>query len=339
MPLLLQAALMLGTAVVLGRLARLAKLPAVIGELFGGIILGPTWLDLFRTPSSGREILARIGLIAFLFVAGLEVDLQYVRRHGAAVVATSIGGIVLPFISALIVVRVAPSIWQHSIPAGELSLFLGAALAISALPVIARIILDLRFERLPLASVVLASATIDDVLGWTLFAVIVGRKAPLTTMTVLPFLAGALLSPRLGRNEKLRNVVIWLLAPFFFVSLGLRVNFIANFDWLLVVVVIVIASVGKISGVMLGARIGGFAAREAFAIGMAMNARGAVEMVLASVALQVSLIDGRLFVALVTMAVVTSAIAGPSMELALGPRATACASPASQNTAPQSRPT
>jgi Kef-type K+ transport system membrane component KefB len=66
--------------------------------------------------------------------------------------------------------------------------------------------------------------------------------------------------------------------------------------------------------VTIGARAGGFATAEAFAIGMAMNARGAVEMVLASVALQVGLIDGRLFVALVTMAVVTSAIAGPAMK-------------------------
>ncbi|HLJ74439.1 MAG TPA: cation:proton antiporter, partial [Thermoanaerobaculia bacterium] len=238
-------------------------------------------------------------------------------RHGKAVVTTSIGGVILPFVSALIAVRVAPSIWRQPTPIGALSLFLGAALAISALPVIARIILDLRFERLPLASVVLASATVDDVLGWTLFAVIVGRKAPLTTMTVVPFLLGALLSPRFGRNEKLRNVVILLLAPFFFVSLGLRVNFIANFDWVLVVVVILIASIGKIAGVTLGARVGGFAMREAVAIGMAMNARGAVEMVLASVALQVNLIDGRMFVALVTMAVVTSAIAGPAMRLML----------------------
>jgi len=308
---------MLAAAWLAGRLARLVKLPAVIGEVFAGILLGPTWFDLFATPSAGREMLSRIGLVAFLFVAGLEVSLDHVRRHGAAVAATSIGGIVLPFLSALIAVRIAPSIWRQPIPIGDLSLFLGAALAISALPVIARIILDLRLERLPLASVVLASATIDDIIGWTLFAIIVGGKAPLTSLTAVPFLLGALLSARLGRNEKLRKIVILLLAPFFFVSLGLRVNFIANFDWLLVLVVIVIASIGKIAGVIVGSRIGGFAMREAAAIAMAMNARGAVEMVLASVALQVNVIDGRMFVALVTMAVFTSAIAGPSMQVML----------------------
>lgn len=308
---------MLAVAFVFGRAARLVKLPAVIGEVLGGILLGPTWLGLFPLISPGREVLARIGLIAFLFVAGLEVTLDHIRRHAFAVATTSIGGILLPFASALVAVRIAPSIWHQSLSTRDLSLFLGAAVAISALPVIARIILDLRLERLPLASIILASATIDDVLGWMLFAIIVGGKAPLTTLTVVPFLVGALLSPLLGRNERLRAIVISVLAPFFFVSLGLRVNFIRSFDWRLVVIVIVIATIGKVAGVMLGARIGGFSLREATAIAMAMNARGAVEMVLASVALQAGLIDTRLFVALVVMAVVTSAMAGPAMRLAL----------------------
>ena len=310
---------MLAAAIALGWLARRARLPAVIGELCAGIILGPTVLNLFPTPSSGREVLARIGLICFLFIAGLEVNLGHVQRHGLAVAFTSLGGILLPFATAFIAVRLWPSIWQQSLSVNGLSLFLGAALAISALPVIARIILDLKLERLPLASVILASATIDDLLGWSLFAIIVGSKAPLTTLTVVPFLLGALLSPKLGGNARVRQLVIWFLAPFFFVSVGLRANFIASFDWLLVLVVIVIAAIGKIAGVTIGARLSGFSIREAAAIGMAMNARGAVEMVLASVALQAKIIDARLFVALVVMAVVTSAIAGPSMQWMLRP--------------------
>jgi Kef-type K+ transport system membrane component KefB len=79
----------------------------------------------------------------------------------------------------------------------------------------------------------------------------------------------------------------------------------------------VIASAGKIAGATLGARLGGLPLRQAMAIGMAMNARGAVEMVLASVALEAKLIDTRMFVALVVMAVVTSAVAGPSMRMML----------------------
>ena len=317
MLLVLQAAVMLAVAIACGRLAQLARLPAVIGELFGGILIGPTWLNWFPALSPGIEVLARIGLFCFLFVAGMEVNLDHVRRHGLAVAATSLGGILLPFATAFVAVRVWPSIWKQPLSTGQLSLFLGAALAISALPVIARIILDLGFEKLPLASVVLASATIDDLLGWSLFVIIVGARVPLATITVAAFLLGALLSRKLPKRERVRQIALRVLAPLFFVSLGLRVNFISSFDWQLVIVVCVIASFGKIAGVMLGARLGGFARPEAAAIAMAMNARGAVEMVLASVALQAGLIDARLFVALVVMAVVTSAIAGPSMQLML----------------------
>lgn len=319
MILVLQAVAMLAAAIAFGRLARSVRLPAVIGELLAGIVLGPTLLNLFPPVSPGRDVLARIGLVCFLFVAGLEVNLQSVRRYARAIALTSVGGMIVPFASAMLAVRIAPSIWRQSLSAAGLSIFLGAALAISALPVIARIILDLGFEKLPLASVVLASATINDVLGWILFVVLVGGHAPEHVVSAAAFFLGVFASRFVEKRERLRHVVITYLAPFFFVSIGLGVDFISNFDWLLVAVVIVVASIGKISGVTAGARLGGFSMREAVAIGMAMNARGAVEMVLASVALQAKLIDARLFVALVVMAVVTSVIAGPSMQAMLAP--------------------
>ncbi len=133
------------------------------------------------------------------------------------------------------------------------------------------------------------------------------------------FLAGVAMArePEEQDHDGLRQIAIAVLAPLFFVSLGLRVDFIANFDWLPVIVVIVIASAGKIAGATLGARLGGLPIRQAAAIGMAMNARRAVEMVLAAIALEAKLIDTRMFVALVVMAVVTTAIAGPSMRMML----------------------
>jgi len=394
---LLQLAAMLGSGVLFGQIARRLQIPMVIGELFGGIFLGPTIIgrlapgfELWLFPSVGvvavgREAVVKLGLICFLFVAGLEVNLQHVRRHGLAVAATSLGGILLPFASAYLAVQVAPSLWRQSLTPNQLSLFLGAALAISALPVIARIILDLGFERMPLASIVLASATIDDLLGWSLFALVLATLAPtrsamnipVTLITVIgltvvvatigrrlidwarpraralvdnpgsqialagvlamllgvllewigvnaifgAFLAGVAMARGLDEREPTHEIVhqfaIGVLAPMFFVSLGLRFDFISSFDPLLVVVVILIASVGKIAGATLGARLGGLPLPQAAAVGMAMNARGAVEMVLASVALDANLIDTRLFVALVAMAVVTSAIAGPSMRVML----------------------
>jgi len=317
---LLQAAVMLATGAAFGELARRVRMPAVIGELAGGILLGPTGFNLFQTPAHGRDLIAKFGLICFLFVAGLEINLHDVRRNARAVAATSLGGILIPFAAAQLAVRLAPSIWKQEVPVDALALFIGAALAISALPVIARIIFDLGYERMPLASIVLASATIDDLVGWLLFAIITAAKVPWSVLTPCIFMAGALLSRRLEKSERARQFVIRVLAPLFFVSIGLKVNFASNFDWQLVTMVIAIACIGKIAGATLGARLARVPLRQATAIGMAMNARGAVEMVLASVALEAKLIDARLFVALVVMAVVTSAIAGPSMRLMLRER-------------------
>jgi Kef-type K+ transport system membrane component KefB len=387
---LLQAAAMLAAGVAFGQIARWLKMPMVIGELFGGIVIGPTILGrlapgferwLFPptgVEAIGREAVVKLGLICFLFVAGLEVNLRHVRRHGLAVAGTSIGGILLPFGTAWLAVQLAPSLWKQSLSSDHFALFLGAALAISALPVIARIILDLGFEKLPLSSIILASATIDDLLGWSLFALVLATLSPARSATNIPltvitvivltlfiatvgrkwiawarpriqagsrialaavivillavllewigvnavfgaFLAGVAMArePEEQDHDGLRQIAIAVLAPLFFVSLGLRVDFIANFNWLLVIVVIVIASAGKIAGATLGARLGGLPIRQAAAVGMAMNARGAVEMVLASIALEAKLIDTRMFVALVVMAVVTTAIAGPAMRVML----------------------
>lgn len=393
----MQTAALLAAGVLGGRLAQRLRLPAVIGELCGGILLGPTllgrfWpgLETWLFPSSGpvaigREVIVKLGLIGFLFVAGLEVDLRHLRAHPLAVAGTSLGGIALPFLSAVLAVQWAPTLWNQPLNRAQLSLFLGAALAISALPVIARIILDLGLQRLPLATIVIASATIDDLLGWLLFASVLAVLSPLHPAMNLPltvvvvvaltlfiatvvrkaiawsrprvravvdslgsqialagimvmllavllewigvhaffgaFLAGVAMARGLDERETVHEIVyhfgIGVMAPMFFVSLGLRVDFVSSFDALLVLVVILIASVGKIAGATLGARLGGLPFSQAGAVGMAMNARGAVEMVLASVALEAKLIDTRLFVALVTMAVVTSAMAGPMMNLML----------------------
>ena len=110
-----------------------------------------------------------------------------------------------------------------------------------------------------------------------------------------------------------------VLAPLYFVSIGLKVNLALQWDLRLVIVVLLIACMGKILGAGLGARIGGVGGREALAIGVGMNARGAMELIVATVALEAGLIDARIFVALVIMAVVTSLISGPLLVRILKP--------------------
>src|SRR5512136_1999096 len=105
-----------------------------------------------------------------------------------------------------------------------------------------------------------------------------------------------------------------ILAPIYFVSIGLKTNFAANFDLTIVLLVFFVACIGKIIGASLGAVIGGMAERKALAVGFGLNARGAMEVVLASAALDYGLIEGRIFVALIIMAFATTLIGGSMIQ-------------------------
>jgi Kef-type K+ transport system membrane component KefB len=394
----LQISVILAVALLFGQVARKLHLPAVLGELIGGIALGPTvfaalapelYARLF--PSTGatgvaRDAIIKLGLLLFLFVAGLEVNLRYVRQRGRSIVWTSLSGIVVPFGLGFGLVLLLPGLWGPRANSHVLvfALFLGTALSISALPVIARVLMDLDLTKRDLGMVVMAAATIDDLIGWSLFAVIlsnfrpsgpqpgrdllvtlglilgffavtlsvgrwIGQRAQpwcrahlrwpsgfiaMTALVVLvagaiaetvgihavfgAFLVGVALAQNSEQRDQAHEVVYQFVTSFFvpiyFVSIGLQADFAANFDFLLVSLILIVACVGKIGGVGFGALIGKFPPREALAIGFGMNARGAMGMILASVALEYQLIDQRVFIALIIMALVTSMLSGPIMQ-------------------------
>ncbi|MCW5776823.1 MAG: cation:proton antiporter, partial [Phycisphaeraceae bacterium] len=119
-------------------------------------------------------------------------------------------------------------------------------------------------------------------------------------------------------REIIEQFVSFIFAPLFFASIGLRVDFAANFDLALVLIVLVLATVGKLAGCVVSARFAGFRRREAWAIGFGMNARGAMEIILSLLALEAGLINERLFVALVVMALLTSITSGMLVQWSLG---------------------
>jgi Kef-type K+ transport system membrane component KefB len=393
----LQISGMLAVALFFGQVMRRLHLPVVLGELIGGILLGPTvfgalapnlYAWLFPTTNAilvGREAVIKLGMLFFLFVAGLEVDLSHLRRRGLSIACTSIAGILLPFGLGFGLVLSLPGLWGPQANSNILifALFIGTALSISALPVIARILIDIDLIKRELGMVVMASATINDLIGWSLFAVILSNFVPdslpnrglwvtlglvlglfalilsvgrwagqralcwlqshltwpggfIGAAAILALLAAAtaevigihaifgafLVGVALSQNSEKRNqahetiyhFVMSFFAPLYFVSIGLKANFVANFHLPLVLLVLLVACVGKIGGVTFGAWIGKMPPREALAVGFGMNARGAMEMILASVALDYRLIDQRIFVALVVMALVTSILSGPIMQ-------------------------
>jgi Kef-type K+ transport system membrane component KefB len=385
---LLQIAVMLAFALVFGSLMRRLHQPAVLGEILGGIILGPSLLGVvapavqsqlfpaFGEPSRILYYIAYLGLVAFVFIAGLVLDLTCIRHQGRSTLTISISGVILPFALGYAMVVLMPRLW--SIPLedqGIFALFMGTALSISALPVIARILIDLDLLKTDLGGIIMGAATINDIVGWSIFALILSvlntnislginlgltagvlvvtiailyltdknrawHKSPLGGIIIdlialimlaasiasefigahgifAAFLAGVILSLRRSRRDlilkKTYLPVMTILAPIYFVSIGLKTNFAANFDLTIVLLVFSVACIGKIIGAGLGAMIGGMAERKALAVGFGLNARGAREIVLATAALDYGLIEGHIFVALVIMALATTMISGMAL--------------------------
>jgi hypothetical protein len=154
-----------------------------------------------------------------------------------------------------------------------------------------------------LALMLLASAAMEGVGAHAFFgALIVGLTLSGTNKEFL---------------EPVERVVRSFFTPLYFGAVGLSLSFVANFDVGLVSVVFLLACVGKLGGVTIGTRLGGCSLRDSLAIASGMNARGAIEILLATLARQVGLINDRIFVAVVVMALATSILAGFSLQAIL----------------------
>jgi len=135
------------------------------------------------------------------------------------------------------------------------------------------------------------------------------------------FLAGMVLCDKRKRKyllQKTRPLIMGLLAPIYFTSIGLKANFVQGFDMALMLLVLLVACLGKMPGASLGARQSGMSRSDALVVGFGMNARGALEIVLASLALDNYLVDQRIFVALVIMALIITILNGTAIQKLTG---------------------
>jgi Kef-type K+ transport system membrane component KefB len=189
----LQIAAMLACAIVCGQLMRRVGQPAVLGEMIGGIILGPTIFSalapglyswLFHSSAEVtivRDASIKLGMLFFLFVAGLEVNLSDLQRLGRRAVLIGSVGTFLPLAAGVALAYALPrAFWGMQVNSHffAFALFLGLNLANSANPVIARILMDLGLLRDDLGAVIMTATVIDDLVNWTLFAVILSYVAP-----------------------------------------------------------------------------------------------------------------------------------------------------------------
>ncbi len=341
MNLLAQIGVMLAAALLFKKIAERIHCPAIFGELIAGVLLGPTFLgwlfpefqrSLFPIHGASvhwREIIFQTGLLLFLFTAGLEVDLAHLKTRGQTAFWTSLLGIAVPFGLGAGLVILFPDFWAgHLYGTGWMpALFLGTALSITALPVIARILQDLRLLKTDFGTVVMTSAMIDDLIGWIFFSILLNQVTNATAgsaalfskfMLLTVFFAGVLASrwseTWQTRYRIISRIISNFFVPLYFVSIGLKTNFLAHFDGPLVSAILGIAFLGKVLGATLGARWGKSSIRESWAIGFAMNARGAIGMVLASLAFQYHLIDEAMLVSLIFTALITSLASGPAIN-------------------------
>jgi Kef-type K+ transport system membrane component KefB len=177
--LLLDLALILVVSRLLGALATRLGQPAVIGEVLGGILFGPTLFGGSLThllfPADVRPFLAalaNIGVALFMFVIGLELDQRVVRGRLRAAFAVSFGSTLLPLGLGMLLALYLMDRHPTANKVGFV-LFMGAAMAVTAFPVLSRILTDRRLDRTVFGGLALASAAMADVLAWSLLAVVV----------------------------------------------------------------------------------------------------------------------------------------------------------------------
>lgn len=208
---LFDLALILVAARIGGAVFRRLRQPPVIGEVVIGILLGPTLLgDVSTTlfPLDARPLLkalATIGVVVFMFVVGLEVDRVQLRTHARIAGAVSLGGVIVPFALGVLLALGLRSSYD-----GDLAfvLFLGVAMAITAFPVLVRILIDRRIDKKPLGVLVIGAAAIDDLLAWLMLAGVaalaaaesgVGVAASAVLLVLFALLMVVVVRPRLSR--------------------------------------------------------------------------------------------------------------------------------------------
>ncbi|HVS04515.1 MAG TPA: cation:proton antiporter [Thermoanaerobaculia bacterium] len=378
----------------------------VVSEMVAGVLLGPSFFGLLAPAAQhwlfprqlavvvGGEVaavahpsmvvlyaLSQLGLVLYMFLVGLELDLGLLRGGARGAVTISAAGIVAPLLlgAALgLLLAGRDDLFRTGIAPAVAALFLGASLAITAFPMLARILYERGLARSRLGTLTLTAGSLDDAVAWCLLAVVLAVVDAVPARALLTIGGGALfaalllgpgralLARRLGRRgdgglgaagmvevllvlfgaawiadligiyavfgafvagvamprgalvaavrERTELLTTTLLLPVFFVFSGLNTR-IGLLDtaraWGLVGLVVALAILGKGVACAAAARFAGESWRDAATIGVLMNARGLMELILLDIGLAAGLITPTLFTVLVLMAVVTTLMASP----------------------------
>jgi Kef-type K+ transport system membrane component KefB len=388
------------TARLVGALFKRLGQPAVIGEVVGGILLGPSLLGRISPDAAAvllpteaapfLEVIAQLGVILYMFLVGLELDLRVLQSRAVVTAAISISSIVVPFgLGMALAGALFESLAPPGVGATSFALFLGVSMAITAFPVMARILGDQGLQRTPMGVVALTCAAINDAIAWCLLAFVVGvtqstTSAAVQTLVLTALYIGLMLTagrrimaalvsrfdraPRIGERslalvlvavllsavatefigihaifgafllgaiiphesiiakhvtERLEDIVRVMFLPAFFAFTGLRteIGLVQGVDdWLWCAVIIAVATAGKFGGTLLASKLVGLDWRDSAALGILMNTRGLVELIVLNIGLDLGVISPRLFTMLVIMALVTTMMTSPILSRLLKSR-------------------
>ena len=211
----LQMAVILAACRAMGWVARRIGQPQVVGEMIAGVLLGPSLFGLLAPtaqhalfPAESLKTLyvgAQLGIALYMFLVGLEMRTEVLRTRIRGAAAVSMSGIVVPFtLGVLLAVAIAPlpGLFSGEARLFEKCLFLGASMAITAFPVLARIIHERKLTGTPLGTLTLAAGAADDATAWCIFAIVLatfGGGSGLAVKAIAGGLAYTVLTLTVGR--------------------------------------------------------------------------------------------------------------------------------------------
>lgn len=375
--------ILLVTARIFGEIFERFKQPAMIGEIIAGIILGPSLLNLIHRTEEIR-VISELGIFLLVIIAGLEINIDDILKSlkGKNIII-SLMAFFLPLISGWVIGYVFDQDLMTTV-------FIGLCVAITALPVSIRILMDLDKINSHVGQKIISIAIFDDVLALTILGILlnvkdtdmsVGAVAKAGAISVLKllifiallsaayilikkitnrgnyleeslnklisflkgkeplfaiffvfvllfstvteslglhfivgaFFASLLISDSLIGHDNLRtiekttsNMAMGFLAPIFFASIGLEFNVSSIGNIGLLVAVVGVSYLSKILGGFIGGRLAGLERRVSFTLGIGLNARGIMELVIANIAYKAGLINNEVFSILVIMGVLTT---------------------------------
>lgn len=370
--------------------------PSVIGEIIAGIALGPSLFGmyfpelsemLFPVASLGNlQFLSQIGLILFMFVIGMELDLNVLKNKAHDAVVISHASIILPFALGM---GLAYFVYTQFAPEGveflSFALFMGIAMSITAFPVLARIVQERGIHKTKLGTIVLTCAAADDITAWCILATVIAivkagsfesslyvialavgyvfimlklvrpflkrigdlhsasgtlskGVVAIFLLTLIissymtevigihalfgAFMAGAIMPENAKFRhifiEKVEDIAVILFLPLFFVYTGLRTEIGLLNDislWKVTGWIILVAVIGKFVGSALAAKFVGQNWKDSLTIGALMNTRGLMELVVLNIGYDLGVLDAEIFAMMVIMALVTTFMTGPSLDI------------------------